>query len=70
MGKNTWEGWQKTVDDAAQPTTSIIYGANIRNKNEPTSKPEDGSDVTTEVIKVNQRADALQAKKRSAIKKQ
>ena len=69
MGKLTWEGWQKSVDDAAQPTTSIIYGANIRKKNEPTSEPENGSDVTTEVIKVNQRADALQAKKRSAIKK-
>ena len=34
MGKLIWEGWQTSVDDAAQPTTGIVFGANLRSQAE------------------------------------
>jgi len=32
MGKLIWEGWQTSVDDAAQPTTGVLFGANLRSQ--------------------------------------
>ena len=32
MGKLIWRGWQTSVDDAAQPTTGILFGANLRSQ--------------------------------------
>jgi hypothetical protein len=34
VGKLKWEGWQTSVDDAAQPTTGIVFGANLRSQAE------------------------------------
>jgi hypothetical protein len=69
MGKLTWEGWQKTVDAAAQPANSIIYGANIRKTNQQATGSKDETDSTTETLKVNQSDDTLKANKRTAFKK-
>jgi hypothetical protein len=32
MAKVTLEGWQKSVENAAQPTTGIILGSRIRKR--------------------------------------
>jgi|GEM_PF-2281453 len=32
MGKLIWQGWQTSVDDAAQPTTGVLFGANLRSQ--------------------------------------
>ena len=58
MGKLVWKGWQKSAENASQPT-SVIFAANIRKPDFPAtedrhdSEPEETEDFVVELLKTS-----------------
>lgn len=49
MGKLVWKGWQKSAENAPQPT-SVIYGANLRSEFRTEAEASGGQSAETDFV--------------------